>query len=80
VIFKDHHRWNKQASFCEVSFKMETDITPRKKEKPEETQSFKSLVYSNLSDTADVVITDFRTRGLNIAFFAKSKKKSKRKA
>lgn len=62
------------------TLQMETDIKPRKKDNPEKTQSFKSLVYNHLSKTADVVITDFRTCGLNIAFFAKSKKKSKRKA
>jgi hypothetical protein len=62
------------------SLQMETDIKPRQKEKPEKTKSYKSFVYSNLSKTADVVITDFRTRGLDISFYAKSKKKSKEKA
>lgn len=62
------------------TLQMETDIKPQKIEKPEKTQSFKSLVYNHLSKTADVVITDFRARGLDIAFFAKSKKKSRRKA
>ncbi len=59
---------------------MDTDITPRKKEKAEETQSFKSFVYNNLSETADIMITDYRTQDVKVAFLAKSLKKMKKEA
>lgn len=50
---------------------IETDITPHHHPTPEISRSFRSLVYSNLSETADVVISDRQERGIKASFRGK---------
>lgn len=57
---------------------IETDITPRQDKKPEITRSFRTLTYSKLSETADVLISDRQERGIKIYFQGKYIRKNKK--
>jgi hypothetical protein len=46
-------------------------ISPEKKDTPEKRQAFRCVVYSNLSDTADIRITDYHRETVSIVFEGK---------
>ena len=46
-------------------------ISPEKKDVPEKRQAFRCIVYSNLSDTADIRITDYYRDTVSIVFESK---------
>ena len=46
-------------------------INPEKKDTPEKRQAFRCIVYRNLSDTADIRITDYHRETVSIVFEGK---------